>query len=842
LLTCLLYATSSAQTIKIIGRVTDIETESGISYATVYIRNTHISATTDFDGYYKLEIKTDTGYIGVSCIGYNPQLRPVKRTLGEETLNFELERVDTNVNSRIKQRLRKSEAGALDIIKKVIAHKERHSKKQVSSYAYEAYTKLQGNMIELTPRFMKRKAWRTFSFVFDHIDSTTEVRPFLPFFISETVSDFYHEDKRFSNREVIKASRISGVDDISITQFLGGNLQADIYNDYILLATRQFISPVSTFGPDCYIYYLEDSQVIDHYKCCKIRFTPRSLKLSQLEGEIWVTDQSYAVKTIRMKMENNSGINPIRSVFLYNEFIQVNNSVWMLKKEVLGVNTIRIKRNPSLALRRSTVFSHYVINEKPEMMDSVFQRSLPDVSISDSAGDKTKNYWQRVRRNAGMLTHEERIYDMVDTLAKLKMTHRYLNYIQLATIGYADVGPLSIGSVFSFITRNPIDGLRLKYGMRTNYKFSKQVRLGAYAAFGTKSLKVHYGGEVLWLIKRNPRLSILASFRSDLTPTRTYNTFYPTTELLTTYGLRRREDGAFIKIKLMAMREFKVGFNHEFKFGYSYAVSFLNQQLQPLSYFNFDYHTAADNSSPNTDITRVTITEVSLTQRLAWHERFLNSNFMHASLGSKFPVVTFQVAAGFKNVLGSQFSYYRLAATVNDTRLLGLAGRLRYNIEAGRIYGTMPYLFLQVPAASETYISAWSQFNTMTKFQFAADRYVKLVLEHHLDGLLFDRIPGLKKLKFREVYGMHMWWGDMTAANRSANYANLAANALDSGMVKVQIADRKPYVEMNAGIENILSFFRLDAVWRMTYLDPRGTRFSFRYGNCGVRLSFKYQF
>lgn len=160
----------------------------------------------------------------------------------------------------------------------------------------------------------------------------------------------------------------------------------------------------------------------------------------------------------------------------------------------------------------------------------------------------------------------------------------------------------------------------------------------------------------------------------------------------------------------------------------------------------------------------------------------------------------------------------------------------------GKIFGALPFLFLQTADASETYVNSWTSFNTIHRYEFVADRYVKVFLDHHLEGLLFDQIPGIKKLKLREVYGMRMWWGDMTRANYAGNYANLQQNDNDNGPVKLLLADKVPLVEVNAGIENIVRFFRIDAVWRVTHLDPRGTRFSFRYGNFGVRIAFQLQF
>jgi hypothetical protein len=515
--------TAAAQPVFISGRVTDIETESGISFASVFIKGSDTAISADFDGYYRIQLKSASGIIGAKCVGYQTYYTTIRRGK-HQTVNFELERVDTN--TRQKYVLKKSEAAALNIVHKIIAKKASHNKKALSSYGYEAYTKIQVDLIDLTEHFMKRKLFKPFKFVFDNIDSTSEVKPFLPFFLTETVSDYYHQKHPRASREIIKASQVSGVDDLSISQFLGiSSLETDVNNEYVQLLRRQFISPISSLGLDCYNYYLEDSQVIDHLKCFKVRFTPKSLKLAQLEGEMWIVDSAYAVKRIRLKMQNPVKLNPIHSISLYDEFVPVGKGVWMLKREILGVNAIRFNNTPEMVLRKTTYFSNFVINEKRRTLDSIFKQAKPDVAVSDSANTKSEAYWQRIRRNASSPLHEEKVYDMIDTLADLKITKRYINLFQAIFIGYVDVGPLSIGNIYSFISRNRVEGWRFKYGMRTNSDFSKRVRLGAYGAYSLRDHKGHYGGEVLWLITKEPRISISASYKYDEIPTRDYNTF-----------------------------------------------------------------------------------------------------------------------------------------------------------------------------------------------------------------------------------------------------------------------------------------------------------------------------
>jgi hypothetical protein len=838
---CFLNAVVMGQSIIIEGQVASNLTHAPIPFASVFVKGTNIKVATDVDGNYKLRLKHAADYIGVSCTGYKTILKRASKSVKEQTINFALVTADSTLKQ--KSSLTRNELNAIDIIRKVIDRKTSHAKSKFNAYGYEAYTRIQMDLVDMNDKFKNRKLFRPFKFVFNNIDSASQIKPFLPFFLSETVSDYYYQKKNLAGREIIKASKISGVTDVNISQFLGTSYsETDIYDKYIVILKREFLSPLSEAGIKSYNFYLEDSQVINKIKCYRIRFVPKSPKLLRLEGEMLVADTIFAIKQINLIVRGSSNINLINSISLHNEYFPVRDSVWMLKRENLTINFARTKDRPEMILRKDAFFNNFIVNADKRSIDSLFRNGRPDISVSDSAKFKSEGYWQRIRKAAANTQDENKVYNMIDTLAGLKATRNYINLLQTVFEGFANAGPISIGNLYTLVGLNLVQGWHFRLDLRTNEFFSKSVRLGAFAGYGILDKKVRYGGDILWVIKKYPRISVFASYKYIVTPNANASQFFNPPEFFTTYGLRRVEDGSFILLKLMDNREIKFRFYEEFKFGYSYAIAFSNQTLQPLQNFNFSYLTAADNLNPNTNINTITNTEFSITQRFAWKERFVGNNFNRLSLGSKFPLVILEYAFGVKRVLGSDFSYQKIAVKLNDTRLLGPLGKLRWHIEAGKIFGTLPYLLLQSPNASETYISWWPGFNTISQYQFTADRYVEAMIDHHLEGLIFDRIPGLNKLKWREVWSARMWWGDLTNANYTANYANLADNVNNTGLVRVQTADKTPFVEMSAGIENIFTFFRLETVWRVTHLDPDGSRFSFRYGNFGVRLAFEVQF
>lgn len=822
----------SAQTI-ISGRVTDSQTDEGIPFATITTKNK--TATTDFDGYYKISVNPGD-ILTATSIGYQKMLTLFDKKDGEEqSLNFELsEAVYTRKQAAA---IKRGEKRAFEIMKQVVKFRNSHDKAKLNSYACEAYAKIEMDVDNLKPKVKNNFFFFPMKSFLKKIDTVSEIRPFLPLFIRETVSDIHYTNFPAASREIIKATKVSGIDNINITRFLGSTSSSvNIYSNHITLLDRQFVSPVSKEGLSTYNYFLADSQITNKVKYYRIRFTPKSHNQLTLEGEIWIVASAYAVKRISLGLQHGAEINLVNGISLFNEFTPTSDSIWMLHREKLTIRCMQVGNQPELIARKTVVYKSFVLNEKKKILDSLFHKEGRNAVIRDSSKLRTEAYWTDVRE--GIST-----YNAIDTLNKLRSTKVSINVIHLLFSGYFDLGPVSIGNLYSLVGHNAVEGVTFRYSMRTSMALSKDFRFGGYIGYGTDRKNVKYGGEALWFINREPWHYFSATYRNDIVPRANYNYYYTTpTDFFTTSGLRRIENGHPIPAELMAIKELRMNYFREFNFGYSFELGFTHRYLEPLGDFNFNYLTANDALRPNTIITGARVTELSITQRFAWQEKYVSTNFKRFSLGTLYPVVSLQYTIGIKQFMNGDFNYHRLTATVTDNRSLGRAGKLRWSVEAGKVFGNLPFLFLPMPDASETYIMAFNYFNTIQRYQYTADRYVKVIFDHHLDGLIFNRIPGFNKLRLREVYGFKMWWGDLSNTNRTSNYANLAENPANTGLIHLQIADKTPLVEMSAGIENIFRFFRIDAVWRLTHLDPRGSRFSVRYGNFGVRAGMQFQF
>ena len=107
----------------------------------------------------------------------------------------------------------------------------------------------------------------------------------------------------------------------------------------------------------------------------------------------------------------------------------------------------------------------------------------------------------------------------------------------------------------------------------------------------------------------------------------------------------------------------------------------------------------------------------------------------------------------------------------------------------------------------------------MNLYEFASDTYLSATLEHHFNGFFLNRIPLMRKLKWREVAYAKGLVGDISVKN-SREHAILD---FPSSLGDVN----KPYAEAGVGVENVFKFFRVDAIWRLTHRDaPDITKFA----------------
>jgi hypothetical protein len=184
-------------------------------------------------------------------------------------------------------------------------------------------------------------------------------------------------------------------------------------------------------------------------------------------------------------------------------------------------------------------------------------------------------------------------------------------------------------------------------------------------------------------------------------------------------------------------------------------------------------------------------------------------------MGTEYPILELKYAYGIKGFLNGDYEYHRVQFSLDHWFNLGAFGWSKYMIEAGRIWGKLPYPLLKLHEGNETWVFDDYAFNLMNYYEFVSDKYLSFYYAHHFDGLFLNKIPLMRKLKWREVASIRGLTGSLDAKNMEFNQHYL--NEFDSKQSMYQV--NKPYFEAGVGIENIFKVFRINAMWRLSYLD-----------------------
>ena len=217
----------------------------------------------------------------------------------------------------------------------------------------------------------------------------------------------------------------------------------------------------------------------------------------------------------------------------------------------------------------------------------------------------------------------------------------------------------------------------------------------------------------------------------------------------------------------------------------------------------------------------ITTTEVSATLRYAPGEAFVNSKQRRIPVSLDAPVFTLTHTSGFKGVLGGEYNFNRTEASIWKRFWLPSSwGKVDVSLKGGAEWNTVPFPLLILPEANLSYITQRETFCLINNMEFLNDRFASLSLSYDMNGKLFNRIPLLKKLKWREMVRFRALWGTLTDKNNPFKSDNpeLFLFPMRDGQYTSHVMDPKiPYMEASVGVYNIFKLLHVEYVHRLTY-------------------------
>ena len=663
----------------------------------------------------------------------------------------------------------------------------------------------------------------------------------LPISVNEQVSQkIYRKDPK-TEKTIIQGTNVTGISkvfstgDILTTAMKDIFTDVDIYKNNVRLFQFPFVSPISsTNAISFYRYFIMDTTYVAKDKCIHLTFVPNNPQDFGFTGHIYIkADSSYQVKKCILNLPKKSDVNFVTNMSILQEF-----EVLPTGENVLSNDDLLAELSVygmKFQVQRLTRYSEFTFNKIPNKQFKFKGKVQSDVY----AMMRDEAFWDRYRPEK-LTSAEQSTDEFFDKLTNIKAVKYIVFGVKAIAENFVETGSkktpskVDIGPVNTIVSNNFVDGWRLRASAQTTANLNPHLFLKGYYAYGFKDHRNKGMAEIeysfdkkMYLPREFPKNSLTFNFMYDvMTPT---DKFIPTDK-----------DNVFTAWKfttvdqMMYTRRFLLKYEKEWEFGLKITGQVKMQNDEPCG--RLEYRPL---SNLNQLIHDIDYTELMVGLRFAPGEICINTKQHRYPMNLDAPVFTVSHQMGLKGFLGGEYRYNETEVGFFKRLWMPMSwGKLDTWIKAGAQWNKVPYPLLIVPAANLSYISEYETFNLINNMEFLNDRYVSLDCALDLNGKIFNRIPLLKRLKWREALGVKVLWGKLTDKNNPFKNpgddrlfqfpATYDANGNINGW-RSFVMGNKPYVEVIAGVHNIFKLLHIEYVRRLTYLDlPTATKWGIR--------------
>ena len=740
--------------------------------------------------------------------------------------------IENVVIQGVKKYKNKKENPAYAIMQQVWKKKKSNGLLLHKDYQYKTYEKIDFRLDNIDSAFTKKKAFRGMdSIIFKYNDSSEIAgKAVLPIFITESIFNVYGKNGPKKERKDLVATRLSGLKNNQIVSKTIQNMYQDIniYDNTINYLNIGFVSPVSTDGFGIFDYNITDTIEVNTVRSYEIRFTPKNPDALALKGRLYISMDKYNVMKVEMETNKKININFVKNIATDLEFDNPDDSTFI---------PIRNETTLQLVLNDKEKAKYVLAKRVANYSDYQFDKGLTDdflnkiVVPEDEMVAKNEEYWQ-VNRTEPLTTSQQNIYKMYDELEHNPKYKKVVKIIEIGNSGYIPLGKSGIdfGNIFQSFGYNDIEGTRLRGGFRTYRGKNDMWRIQAYTAYGFRDQKWKFGGEAKYMFNKTNRFQVGAGFRKDV--------LQLGVQLTTDEGIMTRSFASSSVLNsgettsMSSVKQSNIYTSIEPWKNIQLRLDATQQSIESAdsNLFNINYYRGGVLRSDLND-TRFTATIIA--RPGIKFSTYGVDRYEMTALATN-PTLILKYTKGVGGVFNSDFNYNKLQFYYYQPVILGNWGRLFANVEAGKNFDALPLALQNVMPANQSYGLVRGVFSLMNYYEFVADSYAVLFLEHHFNGKILSQIPLIKKLKLREVAFFRSGIGSLKQESIMMNAGNMSLSAPE-----------KPYYEYGFGIENIgwgnFRILRVDFNWRGNYLNHKTTA-NTDVRKFGVQFGFQMNF
>lgn len=838
-LLCIGYSPNLHAITRIYGSVIDSLTRETMPYVSVYLRNTTDGCQTDKDGNFSFLSPEERGTLVVSSVGYEDKYISVNAHthyplhIKLSPAVYELSEVEIKPE---RERYRRKENPAVELAQSLIKMREKHRLDSHEYYSRDRHELLTIALSNFDKSKLQRELLERIGVLQNYLDtSLVSGKPILNISSRELIGSDHYRKSPESHRKHVTARRRAGVDDFISEQEIDGIYEevfkdVDIFQNDISLLRNRFVSPLSTLGPSVYKYYIMDTIEVEGIPCVDLAFVPFNSESHGFTGHLYLTtDSTHFIKWVQMTTPHDINLNFVRTLSITQTFSPAADGTPLLDKETLTAEVEITAQINGVYVKREVSYRNYLLDE-PARLELFYQ---PE-SIVEEAGarERSESYWEANR--IGHVSEKERsVGDMIAHLREYPLFYWSEKIITYLFTGYVpnkkEEPEFFYGPLNTSISNNTLEGLRLRVGGMTSAYLNPHLMGRFFVAYGFGDNRLKYMGELEYSFKK--KKEHINEFPIHSLRLRYENDIYQ-------YGqnyLYTNKDNIFLNVKRLEDR--MIGYLRKAEFSYkrehynnlSYVLTLRNKVYESSHLMPFN---TLGGASP----TELPQTELELNLRYAPGEKFVQKKWDRNPLLPERPVFNLSHKVALKDVLGSQFTYHHTEASARKRFWLSSFGYIEAVAKGGRVWNDVPYPLLITPNVNLSYTLQKESFALMNPMEFMADTYAAWETIYYMNGVIFNRVPLLKRLGWREVIDFKGFYGSLRPGNNPNLTTNQELYLFPLDPEYKNPLTNMPYMELSFGIENIFKVLEVDYIRRLTYTDLPGI------SKHGVRIRVHAQF
>ena len=821
--------------------VVDWQTGDSIPYANAVYRNLKLGASSDANGHFSIARKVGE-QLTITAIGYKPRhikitahtARELKVTLIADSKQLQ----GIVVKAKRRHKYSRKDNPAVELMRRVIAAKKQTHLENHDYYQYDKYQKVTMAINNLTPDELEGSMFKKAPWLLDQVETCPyNNKLILPISVDETLTQHLYRKSPRDEKDIVLGQSTKGISKLIQTGEALNTIVKDLfkdinlYDDHIDLLQKRFPSPIGSTAISFYHFYIDDTVYVNQDQCIRLQFMPANQQDFGFRGELYVlNDSSLHVKKCDMQLPANTGVNFVDAMKFQQEFTKLSNGEWALTTD----NMIAELKLTDLLQRAIVIRTTGMTNYAFAPIEDKQFKGKAKIIYDTNAKMRDNEFWA-AHRTTQLTKSEAGMDSFIKRMASTKH-FKWVIFASKALIeNFIETGSedkpskFDIGPVNTFISKNFIDGIRLRASARTTAKLNPHWFFEGYYAYGTKSHRSYYDAKVTYSFNK-------PEYQPIEFPVRTIS-FESTSDVESPSDkyLKHNKDNIFMTFRPVKVEQMyfvnrqKINFNWETDYGLATSLELRTESNRPTGKLVYE-------KMDGTLVDKLRVSEVSLGFNYRPGQSYVNSKQKRMTVNLDAPEFNVKHTMGIKHFLGGDFNSNLTEVSIYKRFWLGSWGHIDTRVQGGAQWNKVPFQFLITPPVNTSYFEHQGTFNLMKGLEFLNDRYAQFNLAWDLEGKIFNRLPLIKKLKWREYVAFKGMWGHLTDKNNPYLPQNANDTELYKFPVDTRVMTRDPYMEFVVGVHNIFKCLEVDYVRRLTYTNAPGI------SKNGIRFGFNLVF